>query len=182
MNTGASLSLRVSVLSVPHGPHLDRGESPHRPMASGRNSRRLLVLVSFFWKVCFKIRAHWQFAVANATPSGTRHITMPQVLTRRPERTYHPSSQARSPAPPNPKPGSGRDSDSSDHPGAFRRCAQRPKPAVSLLDPLPTDIAAGYGPAGRAIPSLCHLALGRARVAYGATQTWRRTLLPTNHD
>ena len=43
--------------------------------------------------------------------NGTRRVTMPQVLTRRSE-PIHPSSQARSPAPTNPKTGSG-----SDHPG-----------------------------------------------------------------
>ena len=45
------------------------------------------------------------------TLNGTRRVTMPQVLTRRSE-PIHPSSQARSPAPTNPKTGSG-----SDHPG-----------------------------------------------------------------
>ena len=45
------------------------------------------------------------------TLNGTRRVTMPQVLTRRRE-PIHPSSQARSPAPTNPKTGSG-----SDHPG-----------------------------------------------------------------
>jgi hypothetical protein len=45
------------------------------------------------------------------TLNGTRRATMPQVLTRRSE-PIHPSSQARSPAPTNPKTGSG-----SDHPG-----------------------------------------------------------------
>ncbi len=45
------------------------------------------------------------------TLNGTRRATMPQVLTRRRE-PIHPSSQARSPAPTNPKTGSG-----SDHPG-----------------------------------------------------------------
>ena len=61
-------------------------------------SRLLIFLESIFQDPC-------------PTLNGTRRVTMPQVLTRRSE-PIHPSSQARSPAPTNPKTGSG-----SDHPG-----------------------------------------------------------------
>ncbi len=68
-------------------------------LTPGRVTRQLgLFLESIFQDPC-------------PTLNGTRRATMPQVLTRRRE-SSHPSSQARSPAPTNPKTGSG-----SDHPG-----------------------------------------------------------------
>ena len=75
--------------------------------AANRRSRRLFS-ASKMWIVAFLESI---FQDPCPTLNGTRRVTMPQVLTRRRE-PIHPSSQARSPAPTNPKTGSG-----SDHPG-----------------------------------------------------------------
>jgi hypothetical protein len=81
-----------------------------RPRAGARPTLRSARCWAASTQVVF-----WESIFQDPCPTlnGTRRATMPQVLTRRSE-PIHPSSQARSesPAPTNPKTGSG-----SDHPG-----------------------------------------------------------------